>query len=53
MTARAPRVSRVRRWSDVSRGLADRIHAVGWDYVSQNCEYRRQSHNATAMPKVP
>ena len=40
-------------WKADLRGFADRLHAVGWDYVSQNCEYRRQSHNATAMPKVP
>lgn len=53
MTRRACRSSRLRRWFTGTRGLADRIHAVGWDYVSQNCEYRRQSHNATAMPKVP
>jgi len=40
-------------WKADLRGFADRLHAVGWDYVSQNCEFRRQSHNATSMPKVP
>ena len=43
----------VRHWLHDTRGLADRIHAIGWDYVSPHCEERRQSHNATAMPKVP
>lgn len=40
-------------WLRDARGLGDRIHAIGWDYVSPHCEERRQSHNATTMPKVP
>ena len=44
---------RWRRWRRELRGFADRVHAVGWDYVSPKCEERRLSHNTTAMPKVP
>ncbi|MCW3159181.1 hypothetical protein [Micropruina sonneratiae] len=41
------------RWLHRNHGFADRLHAVGWDYVSTNCEVRRWSHNATKLPKVP
>lgn len=53
MTPHARHRSRLARWLADTQGLADRIHAVGWDYVSPRCEERRHSHNATAMPKCP
>ncbi|MFT4224813.1 hypothetical protein [Micropruina sp.] len=45
--------ARLRRWLRRHEGFAGRINAVGWDYVSNNCENRRISHNATALPKAP
>lgn len=44
---------RATHWWQRFRGMSQRMHSVGWDYVSPHCEERRKSHNATDMPKVP